>query len=101
ALTINGTSVSDVDVGAGILLETLTASNGGTLTLSGIGGLATITGNGSSSVTFSGTLAAVNTALASIGYQGASNFSGAATITLTTSDQGATGSGGTRTDTDT
>ena len=101
--TANGNliSVSDVDVGTAEVQVTLTATNG-TITLSGLTGLTFTAGDGTgdATMTFRGTLANVNAALAGLSFTPTANFTGDATITLTTSDQGATGTGGTLTDTD-
>ena len=53
-----------------------------------------VTGNGTASVTITGTAAQINTALAGLAYTGNLNFNGADTLTVVTSD-------GTATDTDT
>ena len=53
-----------------------------------------VTGNGTASVTITGTAAQINTALAGLAYTGNLNFNGADTLTVATSD-------GTATDTDT
>jgi hypothetical protein len=47
--------------------------------------------NGSASMTFSGTLADLNTALAGLALQPTANFNGGDTLTITTNDQGNTG----------
>jgi hypothetical protein len=74
----------------------------GTLTLGGTSGLTFTAGsNGSASMTFSGTLADLNTALAGLAYQPTANFNGGDTLTITTNDQGNTGAGGALSDTDT
>ena len=53
-----------------------------------------VTGNGTASVTITGTAAQINTALAGLAYAGNLDFNGADTLTVATSD-------GTATDTDT
>ena len=53
-----------------------------------------VTGNGTASVTITGTAAQINAALAGLAYTGNLNFNGADTLTVATSD-------GTATDTDT
>ena len=53
-----------------------------------------VTGNGTASVTITGTAAQINTALAGLAYTGNLNFNGGDTLTVATSD-------GTATDTDT
>ncbi len=59
----------------------------GALTLGTTGGL-TVSGNGTGSVTLTGTTAALNAALASLVYRGGLNFSGADTLSLTLGDGG-------------
>ena len=63
-------------------------------TLNVTAGAGVITGNGTASVTITGTAAQINTALAGLAYTGNLNFNGADTLTVATSD-------GTATDTDT
>ena len=93
-LTITGIGVSDPDVGAGQMQMTLSALNG-TLTLGSTAGLSFSSGaNGAASMVFTGTLASVNGALASVVYRASTNYSGADTVTVTANDQGNTGSGG-------
>jgi hypothetical protein len=46
-------------------------------------------------MTFTGTVAAINNALAALTYQGNAGYSGADTISITATDQGFTGIGGT------
>jgi hypothetical protein len=90
ALPIAGVSVADVDGGA--LTTTLSVSSGSLTVIAGTG--AGITGNGSISVTITGTAAQINASLAGLSYTGNLNFNGADTLTVTTSD-------GTAIDTDT
>ena len=77
-----GVSVADLDSSA--LTTTLSVTNG-TLTVA-TGGGATIGGNGSGTVTISGTASQINGALAGLGYRGSPNFNGSDTLTVTTSD---------------
>ncbi len=58
-------------------------------------------GTADASMTFTGTLAAINAALAGTAYHPTLNFNGSDTLTITTNDQGNTGSGGAQSDTDT
>ncbi|HEX3144537.1 MAG TPA: Calx-beta domain-containing protein, partial [Pyrinomonadaceae bacterium] len=97
----NAISIGDIDAGGGAMRETLTATNG-TITLGSTAGLAFTVGNGTanSTMTFTGTIAAVNTALQGMTFTPTSGFSGAATLTIVTNDQGNTGSGGALSDTD-
>ncbi len=95
-------SVSDVDVAAGSMQVQLVSTNGAT-TLSGTAGLSFSAGDGTAdaTMTFTGTAAAVNTALSGLSFNPTTSFTGAASLQLVTSDQGGTGTGGTLSDTDT
>ncbi len=97
---ITGVSIADVDAGGATMQVTL-AATGGSITI-GTGGLLFSTGDGTldTTMTFTGTIASINTALASLSFAPTANVSGAASITITTSDQGNTGAGGARTDVD-
>ncbi|MEM9534337.1 MAG: Ig-like domain-containing protein [Cyanobacteria bacterium P01_E01_bin.45] len=90
-------SISDVDAGGGSL-QSVIATTFGTLTVAPGSG-ANVSSDGSDSVTITGTLAQINAALNGLDYD-SDGMTGIATITLTTTDQGNTGSGGVRTDTD-
>ncbi len=98
----NQIQVNDFDVAAGNLEITLSVTNG-TLTLAGTTGLSFTTGDGTadSSMVFRGTMANINAALATLTFNPTANFAGSSVLTITTSDLGNTGSGGTLTDTDT
>jgi MYXO-CTERM domain-containing protein len=95
----NNNLISVADVDAPSLQVTLTAA-GGTVTLAGTGGLSFSTGDGSAdaSMTFLGPVGAVNAALNGLRFDPGLNFNGSASLTVLTSDLGATGAGGTRTD---
>jgi VCBS repeat-containing protein len=82
-------SVSDLDAAPDAVQVKLTATNG-TMTLSGIAGLAFTVGDGTAdpTMTFSGNLTNVNAALAGLKYRGLLNFSGADTLSVDTSDLG-------------
>jgi hypothetical protein len=96
---ITGLSISDVDAGSSSMTVTLAMTNG---TLMVSGGTAAIAGSGTSTVTLTGTVAQINATLAAtVNYVPTANFNGAATLTMTTSDNGNTGAGGTLTDVDT
>jgi hypothetical protein len=97
----NAISISDVDAGAGNETVTLSVASGA-LTLNGTAGLAFSVGDGSadSTMTFSGTVAAINAALNGLGYKGNLNFNGSDTLNITTNDNGNTGSGGAQSDAD-
>jgi hypothetical protein len=97
----NAISISDVDANGGNETVTLSVASGA-LTLNGTAGLAFTVGDGTadSTMTFSGTVAAINTALNGLAYQGNLNFNGSDTLNITTNDNGNTGSGGALSDTD-
>jgi hypothetical protein len=98
-LALAALSVSDVDGGP---VEVALGVANGTLSVSLAGG-ATITAgaNGTAALTLSGTQAQVNAALATLAYTGATNWSGADSLTMTTSDLGNFGAGGPLGDLDT
>ena len=98
----NALQISDVDAASGTMQFTLTASQG-TLSLASTTGLTLAGGaNGSASFTYTGTLSAINSALgAGVSFTPTSGFRGLATLNLQSSDLGNTGSGGTKTDSDT
>jgi type III secretion system FlhB-like substrate exporter len=93
--------VSDADSGGGNLQVSLTITNG-SLSLSRITGLSFTSGDGSSdtAMTFSGNLANINAALEGLVYTPTTGYNGAASLGITTSDLGNTGSGGALTDSD-
>jgi hypothetical protein len=97
----NQISVADADAGTNAVQVTLTATNG-TLTLNGTAGLSFTVGDGTAdaTMTFTGTIANINTALNGMTYTPNLGFSGAASLTITTNDQGNSGSGGPLSDTD-
>ncbi|HSC69291.1 MAG TPA: putative Ig domain-containing protein, partial [Cellvibrio sp.] len=97
----NQIQVNDLDAGSAELEVTLSVTNG-TLTLAGVGGLVFTagTGAGDSSLVFRGTQANINAALATLTFNPTTNYSGAALLTITTSDLGNQGVGGTLTDSD-
>ncbi len=94
-------SISDLDAGANPVRVTLTADHG-TLTLPGTAGLTFSAGDGTgdASMIFAGTIPAINTALNGLILTPAADFTGAASLTITADDQGFTGPGGAKTDTD-
>jgi hypothetical protein len=94
----NAIGVSDVDSGAGPLEMTLSVNDGG-LTLADTTGLLFTGGaDGSASMTFTGTQAAINNSLDGLSYTPTGNFNGSDTLSVTTSDLGNTGVGGVLTD---
>ena len=98
-LVIAGLSIGDQDAGSGILTTTLSVAHG---TLSVAPGHAAISGDGSATVTLTGTLAEIDATLAAnVTYRAQAGFTGADALTMVTSDNGNTGLGGALTDTDT
>ncbi|MGE5506562.1 MAG: LamG-like jellyroll fold domain-containing protein, partial [Actinomycetota bacterium] len=94
----NTISIVDPDDGGAVMKASLAAPNG-TLTLGTVTGLtfASGKGNGTADVSFTGTKTDIANALKTLSYQGAANFNGTDTITLTVDDQGNTGTGGAQT----
>ncbi len=101
-LKLAGLSVTDVDAGAGSISVTLSVATG-TLTAADAGGV-TVSGSGTTSITLNGTLAAINTYLATVANQPTftpmADTSGVVTLTMTTNDNGNSGAGGALSDTD-
>lgn len=95
---VNGISISDVDAGSNPVKATLQATNGALTPGSTTG--ATISGNGTANMTLTGTVSDVNNALDGLGFGPTTNYNGAASLTITTDDQGNTGSGGAKNDAD-
>ena len=97
----NAIRVNDVDAGVNPMRMTLTATNG-TVTANGTAGLTVVSGtNGSSAVTVSGPLAALNVALDGLRFTPTPHYHGPASLQIASDDRGHTGTGGARTDTDT
>jgi Calx-beta domain/Bacterial Ig domain/FG-GAP-like repeat/Bacterial cadherin-like domain len=94
----NAISVADIDAGSNSLLVNLSTANG-SLQLSQTTGLI-VRGNGSGNLSLTGTIININTALDGLAFKPTTNFNGDTSITITTNDQGATGSGGGLLDTD-
>ena len=94
----NAITISDVDVGSGDETVTLTVT-GGTLALGSTAGLTSFTNN-AASITLTGTVANINAALNGLTYTGNLNFNGADTLVVGTNDNGNTGSGGAKNDSD-
>jgi uncharacterized repeat protein (TIGR01451 family)/uncharacterized protein (TIGR03382 family) len=98
----NAISVADTDAGAAPVQVVLTVTQG-TLTLGGTTGLTFTAGDGTSdtAMTFTGTLTAINAALQGLRFAPDANYNGGAVLTITSNDQGNTGPGGPKSDTDT
>ncbi|CAH0535813.1 hypothetical protein VST7929_03287 [Vibrio stylophorae] len=96
AIDISGLSIADVDAGTGNLSVVLSVDNG-SLTVNG--GLASVSNNGTASVTITDTLANINALLADdVTYIGDMGFFGDDTLTMSTDDLGNTGTDGAKQD---
>ncbi|MFE8712886.1 retention module-containing protein [Aeromonas allosaccharophila] len=100
SLSLSGVSVKDVDAGSAPVSMVLRVEHG-VLTLLGATGAVVVQGAGTSEISLVGSLAALNQLLASsLHYEPAKDFWGQDTLTVTTSDQGNSGAGGAKSDTD-
>jgi cytochrome oxidase Cu insertion factor (SCO1/SenC/PrrC family) len=95
----NAITISDVDVGAGNETVTLSVTSG-TLALGSTAGLVPGFTNNAASITLSGTVANINAAMNGLTYHGNLNFNGTDTLVVSTNDNGNTGSGGAKIDSD-
>jgi len=95
-------AVADLDAGTNAIQVILTVTNG-TLTLNGTSGLSFTVGDGTadSTMTFTGTIGNIDAALNGMTFTPTAGFSGTANLTITSNDQGNTGTGGPLSDTDT
>ncbi|MBR1036819.1 hypothetical protein JQ593_08100 [Bradyrhizobium viridifuturi] len=91
-LAISGLSVGDIDSAGRNETATITSNHGALIF--DTTGLASSTNNGSHSVTLTGTIAQLNTALATLNYNSDSGFTGSDTVTLNINDNDHTGTGG-------
>ncbi|WP_050419880.1 cadherin repeat domain-containing protein [Bradyrhizobium tropiciagri] len=91
-LAISGLSVADVDSDPSTVTATISTLHANVSF--DTTGLASSTNNGSHTVTLTGTIAQVNTALATLTYNSDDGFTGTDTVTLNVSDNGHTGTGG-------
>ncbi len=98
----NQIQIADVDAASSNLQVTLAVGQGN-VTLGAVTGLSFSAGDGTAdgNMVFTGTLANINAALATITYTPNPDFAGGDTLTITTNDLGNTGSGGALSDTDT
>lgn len=87
SITISGISVSDVD---GTSLTVTISSNNGNLSLGSSSGLS-ISGSGTHTLTMTGSSANLNTALATLRYQGDANWFGSDPLTITVNDNQGSG----------
>ena len=82
--SVNGNALTVADIDSGALTTTLTVGNG-TLNAVAFAG-ATITSNGTGSVTITGTATAINGALNGLSFTPAADYNGTPNLTITTSD---------------
>ena len=102
--TGNGNLISVTDVDARRTMQVQLVSTNGATTLSTLPGLSFSVGDGTAdaTMTFTGSFAAVNTALAGLSFNPTAGYFGsAASLQIVTADQGNTGTGGTLSDNDT
>ncbi|WP_061170149.1 VCBS domain-containing protein [Caballeronia hypogeia] len=86
-LSLAGITVSDVDARSGTLQVALNVLHG-TLFLSALPAGVTESGDHTATLTLTGTLASLNSALANLQYLGNANFNGPDTLTVSTNDRG-------------
>jgi hypothetical protein len=96
---ISGFDLIDIDAGYLDVTATLTVNNGA-LSVTPFGGL-TIAGDGTDTVTITGSVAQIKNALNSLQYTPDAGYTGADTLTVTVNDLGNTGTGGALSDTET
>ncbi|WP_259235278.1 VCBS domain-containing protein [Bradyrhizobium elkanii] len=96
---ISGFAVTDVDIGTSPIKIMLSAQHGN-LALGTTTGLTFSDSQGDHQMVFTGTLANVNAALATLTYRGDNGYSGPDSISIVSNDQGATGAGGALSDSD-
>ena len=100
----NGSLISVADVDAATVQVQLVSTNGATTLFGAMPGSLTFSvgdGTADATMTFTGTIANVNTALNGLSFNPTTSLTGAASLQIVTSDLGATGTGGTLTDNDT
>lgn len=101
-LSLAGLSIADPDAAAGSMSVTLTVGSG-TLTATTGGGV-TVSGASTATLVLTGTLANINTFLAGAGtrptFTPAADANGSVTLSMTTNDNGNTGTGGPLSDVD-
>ena len=102
ALTFTGANaitIADVDAGGSDVEVTLTVTSG-TLDVVNIPAGLVLAGDNSANVTLTGTVAEINAALDGLKFNPTANVNGAVTLTVLTDDNGFTGTGGAKSDSD-
>jgi hypothetical protein len=97
----NPISIADVDAGGNPIQLSLTATHGVLSLNSGAIGALSFSvgaGTGNATMTFTGTVANINSALAGMTYVPTARYYGAASVQIDADDQGFTGAGGAKTD---
>src|SRR5205814_4660476 len=91
----NRITVGDPDAGSAAVQVTVSGTHG-VLSLASTSGLAFVAGDGAgdATMTFTGTLSAINAALNGMTFAPDSGFLGSAAVTISVDDQGNTGVGG-------
>ncbi len=99
--TVNGNaiSVADLDADPGDVTVTLAVADG-VLTLATTAGLTSFPGNGTNNIVLTGSVAEVNAALDGLSYAPPAHANGARNLSVSTSDNGNSGTGGAIIDTD-
>ena len=97
----NGISIRDIDDNGNAVKVTLSVDNGH-LSLANTVGLSFETGDGSNDpmLVVSGSIADINAALDGLSYMPDADYAGPAVLSIVTDDQGNSGTGGAKTDTD-
>ncbi|WP_331351399.1 putative Ig domain-containing protein [Cellvibrio sp. UBA7671] len=92
----NQIQVADIDAGAATNIEVTLSVSNGVLTLAQTTNLTMVTGDGTadSTLVFTGSITDINSALSTLTYTPANNYTGGDSLSITTKDQGNTGTGG-------
>lgn len=89
----NALSFTDPDIDTGSATATLSVTHG-SLTLGSVVGLSSVVGNGTGSISITGSMTAINNALEGLGYQGLENYHGTDTLVFVVNDLGNSGTFG-------
>ena len=101
SLSLSAISVKDVDAGTAPVAMTLRVEHGVLTIMGSLASGISVSNAGSNEINLVGSLSDINTLLASqLHYEPAQDFWGQDTLTVTTSDQGNSGAGGAKSDTD-
>ena len=89
----NAITIGDVDANGAEVALTIQV-NDGVVSLGSTAGISNLMGDGTGSITLTGTIADINLALEGLTYDSDENFDGTDQLTITVDDQGNTGDGG-------